>query len=193
MKTYEILSDIPLCGDLRCASIALVEAALHSSATYVALYLKPSQPEPAYRCFERMAEVASDTGAAMVYADRWVKKQLADGSISAPSIHPTIDYQPGALRDDFDFGGIWLVRGDLLRTFAKVHHENYQYAAAYALRLYLSRAGEIVHLREPLYTEIEYDNRKSGERQFDYVNPQIQVVQKEMEHAVTVHLKAIGA
>ena len=129
----------------------------------------------------------------MVYADRWEKKQLADGSISAPSLHPTIDYQPGALRDDFDFGGIWFVRGDLLRTFAKVHHENYQYAAAYALRLYLSRTGEIVHLREPLYTEIEYDNRKSGERQFDYVNPQIQVVQKEMEHAVTVHLKAIGA
>ena len=193
MKTYEILSDIPLCGDLRCASKALVEAALHSSATYVALYLKPSQPEPAYRCFERMAEVASDTGAAMVYADRWEKKQLADGSISAPSLYPTIDYQPGALRDDFDFGGIWFVRGDLLRTFAKVHHENYQYAAAYALRLYLSRTGEIVHLREPLYTEIEYDNRKSGERQFDYVNPQIQVVQKEMEHAVTVHLKAIGA
>lgn len=193
MKTYEILSDIPLCGDCRCASEHLIEAAQHSHATYVALYLKPSRPEPAYRCLERMAAVASDTGAAMVYADRWEKRQLSDGTTSAPSLHPVTDYQPGALRDDFDFGGLWLVRGDLLRTFAKTHHENYQYAAAYALRLYLSRNGAIVHLREPLYTETEYDNRKSGERQFDYVNPQIQEVQKEMEHAVTVHLKAIGA
>ena len=42
---------------------------------------------------ERMAQIGDDTGAVMVYADRF-----------NPAPAPVIDYQEGALRDDFDFG-----------------------------------------------------------------------------------------
>ena len=52
---------------------------------------------------------------------------------------------------------------------------------------------KIVHINEYLYTEIETDNRKSGEKQFDYVDPKNRAVQIEMEKVCTEHLKRIGA
>ena len=61
------------------------------------------------------------------------------------------------------------------------------------MRLYLSRKGEIFHLNEYLYTEAELDTRKSGEKQFDYVNPRNREVQIEMERACTAHLEKVGA
>lgn len=193
MKSVEILTHISLSGHLRCSSASLRSAAMETSAQYVALFLKPVAFSPAYRCYERMAEVAEHTGASMVYADRWEQRVDAEGNLSEPQLHPVIDYQEGSLRDDFDFGGLWLVRGDLLREYAAENQESYQHAAAYDLRLFLSRKGEIVHLREPLYTESEEDLRKSGEKQFDYVSPNAREVQEEMEKAVTRHLKLIGA
>lgn len=198
MKKIDIFTNLPLTGELRCESVAIAEVARKSEAEYVALFLKNTDFTPAYRCFERMVRVAEDTGAAMVYADRWEQRLEADGTLSAPTLHPVIDYQLGAIRDDFDFGGLWLVRGDLLREYVitvekrKVSN-HYKYAAAYDLRLFLSRKGELVHLREPLYTESEQDLRKSGEKQFDYVAPSAREVQLEMEHAASEHLKAIGA
>ena len=68
-----------------------------------------------------------------------------------------------------------------------------QFAALYDLRLYLSRVGEIFHLNEFLYSEAELDTRKSGEKQFDYVNPRNREVQIEMEKACTQHLGKVGA
>ena len=50
-----------------------------------------------------------------------------------------------------------------------------------------------MHLNEYLYTEEEKDTRKSGEKQFDYVNPRNREVQIEMERAATAHLEAIEA
>lgn len=193
MKNLDLFSSLKLSGDLRCSSETLCQAAAESSAEYVALFLKNTAFTPAYRCFERMMRVAADTGAAMVYADRWEQRLEGDGQLSAPLPHPVIDYQLGSVRDDFDFGGLWLVRGDLLREYAKNSSADYKYAAAYDLRLFLSRKGEIVHLREPLYTEAERDLRLSGEKQFDYVAPSAREVQLEMEQAATAHLKAIGA
>lgn len=166
--------------------------AQQSTAPYVGLFLKPTQFCPAYRCFERLLQVANDAQATMVYADRWEQTCDAEGQLSLPSLHPVNDLQLGSVRDDFDFGGLWLVRGDLLRTHIAEHQHQYQFAAFYALRLYLSRKGEVLHLREPLYTEVTYDLRKSGEKQFDYVNPAAREVQLEMERACTHHLKAIG-
>ena len=68
--------------------------------------------------------------------------------------------------------------------------EDYQWGALYDLRL---RMKNIVHINEYLYTEIETDNRKSGEKQFDYVDPKNRQVQIEMEKICTEHLKRIGA
>ena len=45
----------------------------------------------------------------------------------------------------------------------------------------------------PLYSFTEEDNRKSGEKQFDYVDPKNREVQEEMESACTVYLKYLGA
>ena len=70
---------------------------------------------------------------------------------------------------------------------------DYQYAGLYALRLWLSTQGELFHLNEYLYTERQLDMRKSGERQFDYVNPRNREVQIEMERAATAHLASIDA
>ena len=69
----------------------------------------------------------------------------------------------------------------------------YNFAALYDLRLRLSREGLIFRIPEFLYSEKEHDSRRSGEKQFDYVNPRNREVQTEMEQAFTAHLKAIGA
>lgn len=179
--------------DLPSSSKALRTIARESSAEYVFLFLQPKGFLPNYRCIERMLQVAKDTNASMVYADCWDQHEEENGSFSTPTLHPVNDYQLGSVRDDYDFGGLWLVRGNLLREFALGHKQRYKYAAPYALRLYLSRNGELVHLREPLYSLLETDLRKSGEKQFDYVSPSAREVQLEMEKACTQHLKEIGA
>lgn len=159
---------------------AVVEAAKEGGERYVVLRLKDKEVCLGYRCLERMSQVASESGAAMVYSDR----READGTP-----HPVIDYQKGALRDDFDFGSLWLVS---TRAMQKVE-DDYQFAALYALRLALSRQGTLLHLHEMLYTEKETDMRRSGEKQFDYVDPRNRAVQIEMERACTRHLEEIGA
>jgi len=136
---------------------------------------------------ERFLRTAEDTGAMLVYSDRYEKK----GEDIAR--HPVIDYQAGSLRDDFDFGQLVLVRTCGLRDYVRETQRTWRYAAFYDLRLYLSRKGSIFHLNEMLYTEVEKDLRQSGQRQFDYVNPRNRDVQVEMEQAVTAHLDAVGA
>ncbi len=93
-----------------------------------------------------------------------------------------------------DFGSLWLIKAQALRDYvAQRDRQEYLYAGLYDLRLYLSRVGEIFHINEYLYTETERDNRKSGEKQFDYVNPRNREVQIEMEKACTQHLGKLGA
>ena len=155
---------------------------------YALLCLKPLPIVLGAQALERMLLVAADTEASMVYSDRYT---TTDGQ---RSIHPVIDYQEGSLRDDFDFGSLWLVRGDLLHQYASADHErDYQYAGLYDLRLFLSREGQLLHLNEYLYTEEETDLRASGVKQFDYVNPANREVQVEMEQACTAHLRQLDA
>ena len=156
-----------------------------TEADYVLLWLKPVAITLGAGALERMVRAADETQAAMVYADRYELK--ADGR----KPHPVIDWQTGAVRDDFDFGSLVLLRTAMLREFKP--SADFRYAAFYDLWLQLSRQGELFHLNEFLYTEQEPDLRASGEKQFDYVNPANRDVQIEMEQAVTAHLKAIGA
>ncbi len=159
-----------------------------ATSRYTALFLSEQVFIPAYRMLERIAQVADDSGALMVYTDRY---ELRDGK-RVP--HPVIDYQSGSIRDDFDFGHFWFVRTKALHDFNTTHNKSrLKFSALYALRLYLSRHGDIRHLRELLYTEGETDLRRSGEKQFDYVNPSAREVQVEYEKVCTAHLKAIGA
>ena len=162
------------------SSAATVKAiAAHSQSAYVAILTRPVALTLGTGALERMRQAMDDSGAAMVYADR--------------KGHPVIDYQAGSVRDDFDFGSLWLVRGPLLRQWAQQCTAGWRWAGLYDLRLYLSRQGELFHLNETLYAEEETDLRASGVKQFDYVNPANREVQIEMEKVVTRHLKAIGA
>ena len=61
------------------------------------------------------------------------------------------------------------------------------------MRLFIAVNYSIIHINEYLYTEVETDTRKSGEKQFDYVNPKNREVQLEMEAACTEYLKCIDA
>ena len=183
VKGIFFLQDIPLQS-----SRSLMYVAEKATADYVLLQLKPVVITLGAGALERMMAVASDTGAAMVYADRY---EVKDGVVER---HAVIDYQEGSLRDDFDFGSLLLVRTSLLHKYATSDHEvDYRYAGFYEFRLFLSREGQLFHLNEFLYTEEERDLRASGEKQFDYVNPANREVQIEMEQACTAHLREIGA
>ena len=169
------------------STVSLREIASGVKTKYVLLYQKAASCDMSEDALARMARVADDTGALMVYADHYVVK---DGIREA---HPLIDLQEGALRDDFDFGTVTLVRTDVLREYSERQSREYEYAALYAFRLFMQRKGLIFHLNEYLYTSEMLDMRKSGEKQFDYVNPRNREVQIEMEQAVTEHLTIIGA
>lgn len=125
--------------------------------------------------------------ASMAYADYY---KIVNGEKAEA---PTIDYQDGSLRNDFDFGSVLLFRTSALKKYLLGCSEDFIYAGLYQLRLAMSREGKIFHYKKYLYAECENDNRKSGEKQFDYVNPAQRDVQIEMEAACTTHLKAVGA
>ena len=94
------------------------------------------------------------------------------------------------MRDDFNFGSLVLVRVEDVKA---VSIDKYEFATWYAIRLALSNMADFCHIDEVLYTEMEEDTRKSGEKQFDYVNPRNRAVQIEMEKAFTAYLKETGA
>lgn len=154
---------------------------------YTLIYTKPTELRWVNWGLERLEQVAEYTGAAMCYSDRFT--QVGSEVCEAP----VIDYQPGSLRDDFEFGGVQLYRTSVLKAAAAMMSENYQYAGLYDLRLKISELGRIEHVNEYLYYEVQLDTRSSGERQFDYVDPRNRAVQIEMEHACTEHLKSVGA
>ena len=154
------------------------------SEKYILIYLKDTPLEMGMLALDRMISIAEDTRADMLYADHY---QMADGRRLK---HPLIDCQPGALRDDFDFGSVLVFRTSSFRRAVRSMSEDYSWGALYDLRL---RMKNIVHVNEYLYTEVETDNRKSGEKQFDYVDPKNRQVQIEMERICTEYLKRIGA
>ena len=160
--------------------------ASHSDSEYSLVYTKYTVLQLGEYALERMLRIAHDTQAAMLYADHY---QVVKGN---SSICPVIDYQPGSLRDDFDFGSVLLYRADLLRKAVDEMDKDYRFAGLYDLRLRVSCLGELVHINEYLYSEVEHDARKSGEKIFDYVDPKNRQVQIEMESACTEHLKRIG-
>ena len=182
------------------SSNTITSIAENTDADYVIICTKTTPIKWGLYALERFLRTADDTGAVMIYSDHhsMVKDERLsqDGTSAVGKLekHPVIDYQEGSLRDDFDFGSLWLIKSQCLRDYAaQTDRVDYLYAGLYDLRLYLSRVGEIFHLNEYLYTENELDTRKSGEKQFDYVNPRNREVQIEMERACTQHLEKVGA
>ena len=191
-KTLSALRDSQLVDKVVCLdepvfkSETIRRIAAESNADYALVYTKTTTLELGYMALERLLQIAQDTNAGLVYADHY---QVKDGELVKA---PVIDYQNGSLRDDFDFGSVLFFDAAALKESVQRMTESYQHAGLYDLRLKLSQRYALVHANEYLYSEVEEDNRKSGEKQFDYVDPRNRDRQIEMEKACTQHLKEIG-
>jgi len=168
------------------ASTASVKKMADAATTeYILIYTKVFPLDLGKFALSRMMQVCENMNSGMVYSDYFENKN------NQLSPHPVIDYQEGSLRDDFNFGSVILYKASAFRDACKTMDQEFMFAGLYDLRLKISQDHAIVHLPEILYTEIEHDIRKSGEKQFDYVDPRNREVQIEMEKACTGHLKKI--
>ncbi len=159
-------------------------------AQYLLVILPAEQICVGERALDRLLAVAEDTGAGLIYSD------FKDALEGETRDHPLIDYTPGSIRDSFDFGGMILLSKRAceraLSSHGPLSERSFQ-AALFELRLKLSIDFDILRLPEPLYTRTPFDLRRTGERQFDYVDPGRRDYQREMEEIATSHLKQTGA
>ena len=190
MSTEEFKGEIEGCEvipvDSLNSSATIKKIAEKSDADFSLIYTKYTTLELGYFALDRLVELAKDSNASMLYADHY---QIADGKKSAA---PVIDYQFGSLRDDFNFGSVLFYKASALKEGAAKMKQDFKFAGSYDLRLKVSQTGSLVHVNEYLYSEVENDTRKSGEKIFDYVDPKNRGVQIEMEQACTEHLKEIN-
>ena len=216
IKTMESLKACPMVSKIilldsvkepMAKTAVIKKIAAHSDCDYTLIYTKETTLSIGYLSLERMVNVAKDSGAAMIYADHYSFEYQDDAQARQQTnqaaqpagkkqmvkvAKPVIDYQFGSLRDDFDFGSVLFYKTSALKAAVKTMKTNYKFAGLYDLRLKVSQKGALVHINEFLYSEIEEDTRKSGQKMFDYVDPKNRAVQVEMEQACTDHLKKIG-
>jgi hypothetical protein len=164
--------------------VNLLVGKLCESSARAVIWILGGAPRVSARSLERLLAVMDETGCAVAYGD--FVEESADGTFKA---HPLIDYQPGSLRDDFDFGSMVALNRRLLTPV----DASLRFGGVYAVRLALSEAGAVLHLPEPLYTRKLLDARATGQKVFDYVNPKNRDYQIEMEKIATAHLERIGA
>lgn len=158
---------------------------------YVFVKLRHAEIEVDDVCFERMQSSARDLDASMVFSGYRLKNP--DGSII---VKPGLEYQPGSLRDDFDFGALVCINvADAIGAIGLLRYDEAQMPDGgwYALRLTLGASRMIGMIPEVLYTEQRVDMRHSGEKQHDYVNPRQRSYQEAMERTFLMHLRRIGA
>ena len=123
MSVIESFSGLPF-GRTR----TLREIASSASGKYILLYTGTHHLEMGMFACERIAGIADDTGADMLYADHYRLVNDADG-IQVRKKHPLIDCQKGALRNDFDFGTVVVFRTESFRQAVAEMEEEYEYAA----------------------------------------------------------------
>ena len=186
LQKEELVGDIHyIQGDIR-STKSVREIASKANTPYTLIYTKYSTLQFVLFALKRMVDLLEDGGSDMIYGDHFKKE--GENVTQAP----VIDYQFGSLRDDFDFGSVLIYRTSALKEAVSRMDTNYEFAGLYDLRLKVSQKGHIDHINEYLYYDVEQDNRKSGEKIFDYVDPKNRGVQIEMEKVVTQHLKDIG-
>lgn len=159
------------------------------STSYLLFITQAQEMVFGQRAIARFTDIALQTNAGMVYSDYYDIKN------GVRADHPVNDYQFGSIRDNFEFGAVLLFsRAAVKKALAKFGKiEKVERAGLYDLRLKVSIVAPLFHIQEYLYTKVESDLRKSGDKIFDYVDPRNQFVQKEMEVVATKHLKNIGA
>lgn len=189
-NTYPEITD-PLVSFLKSdgftSSASLRKLGEMADRPFVLIYSGLFPLDPGKFALMRMMQVCEFTGAGIIYSDYIENK---NGKLYP---HPLIDYQEGSLRDDFNFGLVVLYDGSAFRDACSKMDRDFRYAGLYDLRLKISQKRSVVHLPEQLYTIVETDTRRSGEKLHDYVDPRNRAVQIEMETACTDHLKKINA
>jgi hypothetical protein len=169
--------------------LQLCDVLLRSAAGRFLWCLPPAAiPDPV--AITRLLDAADRVGASLAYGD--FIDERPDGTV-AP--HPLMDWQPGSVRDDFDFGPLLVIGRTALERVrpALAAGEGERFGGLYDLRLHLTEAGPVLHLPEPVCRRPLHDPRTTGEKNFDYVNPRQREYQVEMERVATVHLARIGA
>jgi len=157
---------------------------------YLLLVLPGGTVEFGARALERFVQAADDSGAGLLYSD------FRERNGDEVSDHPLIDYQPGSIRDNFDFGSVLLLSRKAVDVSLHRHGEipeSLNWGGLYDLRLKLSKGSSILRIPEPLYTRSVVDARAMGEKLFDYVDPRKRDYQIEMEQIATAHLQRLGA
>jgi glycosyltransferase involved in cell wall biosynthesis len=140
------------------------------------------------RSFERFLGVAETTGAGLVYSD---SRDFRGGQFVE---NARLDYQPGSIRETFDFGPVIYLSRTAIKH-ALVKHgpidPSLRWAGLYDLRLKLSIDFPLVRIPESLYLKRATPLRSSNNSAFtiqahrDY--------QLEMERVANAHLRHIGA
>jgi len=163
----------------------------NATSEYALICHNPETISLGYGAIHRMYNVAAGLNASILYTDRY---KVKDGQRYAS---PTIDVQYGSIRDDFDFGSMKLCSVSMMKKYWEERTDvELTCSGWYEYTLFLIRhkyEAPLFHLHEYLYTEEELDTRKSGEKQFDYVDPRNRDAQIEKEVVCTEHLKKIGA
>ena len=167
------------------STATIKKIAAKADTDYTLIYTKSADLRLGMFALDRMLQIIKDSHAGFVYADHY--QVISEEKKN----NPLIAYQKGSLRDDFNFGSLILYKTSELKKAVDKMDKEYKFAGIYDLRLKVSQAANLVHINEYLYTEIENDTRKSGEKIFDYVDPKNRKVQIEMEEACTDHLKKI--
>ncbi len=172
------------------AMTKMLEVAHRNGDDHALLVLHDTPIRLGQYALSRFMDVAGMTGAGLVYSD------YVDVKGDKRSAHPVNEYQAGSVRDGFEFGSLVLIDVKAARRAIEASAAglgNWKLAGWYALRLAISRVSQLVRIAEPLYMKVEPDTRRTGEKQFDYVDPKNREAQIEMESVATSHLKLIGA
>lgn len=157
---------------------------------FVLVKIGPREVELDEHCVHRLTELASDVDSTLTYC--YFRDRHPDGTVTP---HPVIDYQPGSVRDDFDFGPLILLNAaDVLAASDDLTAESEMLDGGwYALRLRVTMGKMIGMIPEYLYTADMLDFRESGKKQHDYVDPRNRDYQIQMEQVLVNHLKEIDA
>ncbi len=157
-----------------------------SQSDFIFIVLGNVNPKISENGLNRFVSIAEQLNVGLVYSDYFIEAEQT-------GIKRLIDYQIGSVRDDFDFGNLILVRTSLIKEFVHAWNNDYKTSSFYALRLFISTQAKIVRIPEPLYSVTRFNNRKTGEKLFDYVHPEFKELQLEREKVFLFHLQNINA
>ena len=188
MKLSDLEFRFPNCTTFKIdplsSSATLKQINKSARSEFILLIISESEIELGKYAYERISSLANSFNSGIIYSDYFDK----ENDLLTP--HPLIDYQPGSVRDNFNFGHIMFFRKDIFSEATDKLMDRYKYAGLYSLRLDISMKYPIIRIPEYLYLA---KGNEIIDRQFDYVDSKNRSVQIEMELAFTNYLKNINA